>query len=46
MNRQETRLQKLNPDLSKDQIEKMVTLVEDSIKIADPSILEAQKKAS
>ncbi len=38
------KIQKLNPDLSKDQIEKMVTLVEDSIKIADPSILEARKK--
>ena len=38
------KIQKLNLDLSKDQIEKMVTLVEDSIKIADPSILEARKK--
>ena len=38
------KVQKLNPDLSKDQVEKMVTLVEDSIKIADPSILEARKK--
>jgi preprotein translocase subunit SecD len=38
------KIQKLNPDLSKDQVEKMVTLVEDSIKIADPSILEARKK--
>lgn len=38
------RIQNLNPDLSKDQVEKMVTLVEDSIKIADPSILEARKK--
>jgi SecD/SecF fusion protein len=35
---------KLNPDLSKDQVAKLVTLVEDSIKIADPSILEARKK--
>ncbi|MEO8232671.1 MAG: protein translocase subunit SecD [Ignavibacteriota bacterium] len=38
------KVQKLNPDLSKDQVEQMVTLVEDSIKIADPSILEARKK--
>ena len=35
---------KLNPDLTKDQLEKRLTLVEDSIKIADPSILEARKK--
>jgi len=38
------KIHKLNPDLSKDQVEKLVTLVEDSIKIADPSILEARKK--
>lgn len=38
------KVQKLNPDLSKDQVEKLVTLVEDSIKIADPSILESRKK--
>lgn len=38
------KVQKLNPDLSKDQVEKLVTLVEDSIKIADPSILDARKK--
>ena len=38
------KIQKLNPDLSKDQVNKMVTLVEDSIKIADPSILDARKK--
>lgn len=38
------KVKKLNPDLSKDQVEKLVTLVEDSIKIADPSILEARKK--
>lgn len=37
-------IQKLNPDLTKDQINKMVTLVEDSIKVADPSILDARKK--
>ncbi len=37
-------IQKLNPDLSKDQVNKMVTLVEDSIKVADPSILDARKK--
>ena len=37
-------VKKRNPDLSKDQVEKLVTLVEDSIKIADPSILEARKK--
>ncbi len=35
---------KLNPDLSKAEVEKFVTLAEDSIKIADPSILEARKK--
>ncbi len=38
------KVKQLNPDLSKDQVEKLVTLVEDSIKIADPSILEARKK--
>jgi preprotein translocase subunit SecD len=38
------KVHKLNPDLSKDQVEKLVTLVEDSIKIADPSILDARKK--
>ena len=38
------KIQKLNPDLSKDELEKLVTLVEDSIKIADPSILDARKK--
>ncbi len=38
------KVQKLNPDLSKDQVEKLVTLVEDSVKIADPSILDARKK--
>jgi SecD/SecF fusion protein len=38
------KVQKLNPDLSKDQVDKLVTLVEDSIKIADPSILDARKK--
>jgi SecD/SecF fusion protein len=37
-------IKKLNPDLSKEQVEKLVTLAEDSIKIADPSILEARKK--
>ena len=37
-------IQKLNPDLTKDQVNKMVTLVEDSIKVADPSILDARKK--
>lgn len=35
---------KQNPNLTKDQIEQMVTLVEDSIKVADPSILDARKK--
>jgi preprotein translocase subunit SecD len=39
-----TELQKLYPDYSKDQISKMVTLTEDSLKIADPSILTARKK--
>lgn len=38
------KVKQLNPDLSKEQVEKLVTLVEDSIKIADPSILEARKK--
>jgi preprotein translocase subunit SecD len=37
-------IKKLNPDISNDQLNKMVTLVEDSIKVADPSILEARKK--
>lgn len=37
-------LKKQNPNLTKDQIEQMVTLVEDSIKVADPSILDARKK--
>ena len=37
-------LLKLNPNITKDQLEKRLTLVEDSIKIADPSILEARKK--
>ena len=38
------KVKQLNPDLSKEQVERLVTLVEDSIKIADPSILEARKK--
>ncbi len=38
------KIQKLNPDLSKDQVEKMVSIVEDSIKIADPSTLDERKK--
>jgi len=38
------KVQKLNPDLSKDEVEELVTLVEDSIKVADPSILDARKK--
>ena len=37
-------LLKLNPNITKDQLNKRLTLVEDSIKIADPSILEARKK--
>ena len=37
-------LLKLNPNITKDQLEQRLTLVEDSIKIADPSILEARKK--
>lgn len=37
-------LKKLHPDLSKDQLNQMVTLTDDSIKVADPSILEARKK--
>ncbi len=44
LNSTREKIQKLNPDLSKAQVEQMVTLVEDSIKIADPSILEARKK--
>lgn len=37
-------IKKLNPEFTKDQIDQMVTLAEDSIKIADPSILNARKK--
>lgn len=37
-------LKKLNPNFSKEQLDKMMSIVEDSIKIADPSILEARKK--
>lgn len=37
-------LKKQYPDLPKDKIEQMVTLTEDSIKVADPSILDARKK--
>lgn len=37
-------LKKQNPNLTKDQIEQIVTLTEDSIKVADPSILDARKK--
>ena len=37
-------LKKLHPDLTKDQLNQMVTLTDDSIKVADPSILEARKK--
>ncbi|MBK7630623.1 MAG: protein translocase subunit SecD [Ignavibacteriales bacterium] len=44
LNSTREKVRKLNPELSKDQVEKLVTLVEDSIKIADPSILEARKK--
>ncbi|HCY76325.1 MAG TPA: protein translocase subunit SecD [Ignavibacteriales bacterium] len=44
LNEKRNEIKKLNPDISTDQLNKMVTLVEDSIKIADPSILEARKK--
>ena len=44
LNEKRNEIKKLNPDISNDQLNKMVTLVEDSIKIADPSILEARKK--
>jgi preprotein translocase subunit SecD len=37
-------LKKQYPEISKEQLNKMVTLAEDSIKSADPSILEARKK--
>lgn len=37
-------LLKQNPDMSKEQLNKMLRLVEDSIKVADPSIVEARKK--
>ncbi|MDT3696279.1 MAG: protein translocase subunit SecD [Ignavibacterium sp.] len=37
-------LKKQYPDLPKDKIEQIVTLTEDSIKVADPSILDARKK--
>ena len=35
---------KLNPNLTKAQLDQRISLIEDSIKIADPSILEARKK--
>lgn len=35
---------KQNPDMPKEQLNKMLRLVEDSIKVADPSIVEARKK--
>ncbi len=35
---------KLNPNLTKDQLDQRVTIFEDSIKVADPSILDARKK--
>ena len=35
---------KLDPNLTKDQLDQRVTLFEDSIKVADPSILDARKK--
>lgn len=37
-------LLKENPGITKNQLNKMITLFEDSLKIADPSILEARKK--
>ncbi|OQA64185.1 MAG: protein translocase subunit SecD [Ignavibacteriales bacterium UTCHB2] len=37
-------LKKEFPNLPKDKIEQMVTLTEDSIKVADPSIIDARKK--
>ena len=39
-----TALIKANPNFSKQQISKMVSIFEDSIKTADPSILDARKK--
>ncbi|MFZ2324949.1 MAG: protein translocase subunit SecD [Ignavibacteriaceae bacterium] len=39
-----TALNKANPNFSKQQISKMVSIFEDSIKTADPSILDARKK--
>ena len=38
------KLIKLNPNLTKAQLDQRISLIEDSIKIADPSILEARKK--
>ncbi|NWF49828.1 MAG: protein translocase subunit SecD [Ignavibacteriaceae bacterium] len=35
---------KKNPEITKEQLNRSITLVEDSIKAADPSILEARKK--
>jgi preprotein translocase subunit SecD len=35
---------KQNPEITKEQLNRSITLVEDSIKAADPSILEARKK--
>jgi preprotein translocase subunit SecD len=39
-----TEFLKQNPDMPKEQLNKMLRLVEDSIKVADPSIVEARKK--
>jgi len=37
-------IKKLHPDYTKEQVEQLVTLADDSIKVADPSILNAKKK--
>lgn len=44
LNAESTVLKKENPQISKQQLKLKLTLFEDSIKIADPSILEAKKK--
>lgn len=44
LNVEKTVLQKDDPKISKQQLNKQITIFEDSIKAADPSILEARKK--
>jgi len=44
LNTKRTELKKQFPDISKDNLEQMLNLFEDSIKVADPSVAEARKK--